>query len=119
MKPKKMVVKEAKDGQLEKAKRRIKKLEKEVQRLKSEVRTLEGFRDVASTYIDGRLDGVPVEKVIRGVQKKMTLKQTSPDVIKDVCPVCITLELKVMAYPGGKVKVCGKCKFRETVKDEN
>ena len=115
---KKLPVREAKDGHLEKAKRRIKRLEKENARLKSEVRTLEGFRDVASTYIDGKLDGVPVEKVIKSVQKKMTLKQTSPDVIKECCPECITAELKVLAYPGGKIKVCGNCKFRATVKDE-
>ena len=117
MKPKKSPVREAKDGELQKAKRRIKRLEKDVQRLKSEIKTLEGFREAASSYIDGKLDGVPVERVIKGIQKKQTLKQTKPDVIKECCPKCITAELKIVPYPGGEARVCGNCKHRETVKE--
>ena len=117
MKPKKLLVKEEKSGELQKLKRRIKKLEKENARLKSDIRTLEGFREETSRYIDGKLDGVPVERVIRGIEKKQTLKQVKePEVIKLACPKCISAELKEVAYPGGKLRLCPNCKYREAIK---
>ena len=75
MKPKKEPRKEAKDGAVEKLKRRIKRLEKENDKLKSEVRTLESYRVLTDTYLEGKLDGVPVERVIQGVKKKESLRK--------------------------------------------
>lgn len=118
MKPKKIPEKEAKSGELQKAKQRIRKLEKEVARLKSEKKTLESYKDLTNEYIGGKLDGVPVEKVIRGVQKQQRLSKINeePD-IREACPKCISSELKIVTYPGGKVKLCRKCQFREVIKE--
>jgi predicted nuclease with TOPRIM domain len=117
MKPKKSPIREAKDGEVQKLKRRIKRLEKENERLKSELRTLESFRSLTSDYIGDKLDGVPVEKVIRGVEKKHKLSKIKPDTIKEVCQKCLRGELKKVPYRGGVVEVCGECQHREVKKN--
>ena len=115
---KKLPVREAKDGEIQKLKRRIKRLEKENERLRSEIKTLEAFRDLTSDYIDGKLEGVPVEKVIRGVEKKQKLSNIKkPDVIKEICTKCLKGELKKVPYRSGVVIVCGECQHREIKKD--
>lgn len=119
MRNKKIPVKEAKDSEVQKLKNRIKRLEKENARLKSEIKTLEGFRDLTSDYIGGKLDNVPVEKVIRGIEKKQKLSKIQPDVIKEVCQKCLKGELKKVPFRNGVVIICGECQHRETKKDIN
>ena len=128
MKPKKEPRKEAKDGSTEKLKRRIKRLEKENDKLKSEVRTLEAYRELTDTYVGGKLDGVPVERVIQGVKKKSNLKRIKeykPEMI-DTCPDCRSRstisELIRVPFRNGVVKICGNCDYKITLKgidDEN
>lgn len=120
MKSKKIPNREAKDGLIQKLKRRIVRLEKENERLKSELKTLESFRELTSDYIDGKLDNVPVEKVIRGVEKKQKLSSIKkPDVIKEVCIKCLSGELKRIPYRAGVIIVCGSCEHREIKKIGN
>lgn len=119
MKPKKIPNKEAKDNEVQRLKRRVKRLEKENERLKSEIKTLESFRDLTSDYIEGKLDGVSVENVIRGVEKKQKLNSIKkPDDIKEVCAKCLRGEIKKIPYRGGVVVVCGNCEHREIKKGE-
>jgi hypothetical protein len=112
-----MPKREEKSGETQKLKRRIKYLEKKVDRLQKEVKTLESYQRLTNEYIGDKLDGVPVEQVIRGVQKKETLGKIKKEpVIKEACPKCISSKLKIVPYPGGEVKLCRKCDYRETVK---
>jgi predicted RNase H-like nuclease (RuvC/YqgF family) len=118
MKPKKLPQKEAKDSEVQRLKRRIKRLEKERDQLKSEIKTLESFRDLTIDYVDGKLEGVPVEKVIRGIDKKQKLdKIKKPDVIKEICTKCLKGELKRVPYRSGVIIICGNCEHRETKKE--
>lgn len=119
MKPKKTPVKAARDGEIQRLKRRIARLEKENQRLKSEIKTLEGFRDLTSEYIGGKLDNVPVEKVIKGIESKQKFDSIRPkDIIKEVCTKCLKGELKRVPYRAGVIVICGNCEHREIKKDE-
>lgn len=115
---KKLPIKEAKDGTIQKLKNRIRRLEKENERLRHEVNTLESFRELTTKHLDDKLDGIPIERVIKGVQKKHKLKDISDNKIKEVCPKCISSELKEVPYPGGKVRTCSNCDFRDTVKEK-
>lgn len=115
MKPKKIPNVEAKSGEVQKLKKRIKRLENENTRLKSEVRTLERFVRETSAYVDGKLDGIPVDQVIKGVEKNMKLSQINPEVIKEICPKCITIELKNLPYHTGRILVCNNCEYRKNV----
>lgn len=117
MKPKKIPNVEAKSGEVQRLKRRINKLEKENARLKSEIRTLEGFRDATSNYIDGKLDGVSVENVIKGIDKKLKLSKIESKDLKIACPKCITKELAEVPYRAGKILICRNCDYRETKKE--
>lgn len=117
LKPKKIPDREAKSGEVQRLKKRISKLEKENARLKSEIRTLEGFRDATSRYIEGKLDGVPVENVIKGIEKKSKLSKIESQDIRKACPKCITKELVEVPYRAGKILICRNCEYRETKKD--
>ena len=119
MKSKKIPNHEAKSGEVQKLRKRIKRLENENARLKSEVKTLERFVRETSDYVDGKLDGVPVREVIKGVEKKMKLKDIQKDELKEVCPKCLNIELKSVPYRAGRVLVCSNCEFRKTVKEDN
>jgi DNA-directed RNA polymerase subunit M/transcription elongation factor TFIIS len=113
------IVKESKSGEVQKLKRRIRYLEKKNERLISEIKTLEAYKELTNEYIGGELDGVPVERVIKGVQKKQKLKKVKEKEDKEVpCPKCHNKAVKVLPYRSGNIKVCGnaKCDYRETVK---
>ena len=116
MKNKRIYVKEAKDGQINKLRRRIHKLEKENDRLKSEISTLEQFRRITSTYIDNKLDGVSVENVIKGVDKKLKMSKIVED---NGCVKCGS-EVKTIPYLGGIIRLCSNihCSYKETIKNE-
>ena len=119
MRSKKIPNHEAKDGEIQKLKKRIKRLEKENTRLKSEVRTLEGFVKETKDYVDNKLDGVPVDSVIKGVNKKLKLKDIESNQIREACPMCITLELKSIPYRAGRILICGNCDYRKLINEES
>ena len=105
--------KEPKSGELSKLKQRLRKLELENDRLKKEIKTLEGFKTVTSEYINKELDGIPVEKVIRGLEKHSKLKDLKED-IKPACKKCLNTEVTLLGRPDGKrVVMCFKCKTNE------
>lgn len=120
------IVKEAKTGETDKLKSRIRRLEadnKELvvknRKLLSEIKTLEAYRQVTSEHIGDKLDGIPVEKVIRGIEKKQKAeKKTKEFKSKETCPLCHD-NIKEILFRAGKIKVCSnpKCKYRETVNE--
>lgn len=123
MKPKKVPVKEEKSGETRRLKDRIRRLEEEkselekkVKKLLSEIRSLESYKEVTKEYIDNNLDGVPVEEVIKRVNKKKRLRKKEKKVV-EVCPKCFSENYAVVPTPFGKVKACGNCKHRETIKN--
>lgn len=109
--------KDLKDERLNKLQRRVKRLEKENALLRSEIKTLEAYRDKTNTYIDGELDGVPVEDVIKSVDKKLTLKKVK-EKDKNKCTACGNMSLKVMPILNGELNLCGDCGYRKVIKDE-
>jgi predicted nuclease with TOPRIM domain len=118
VKPKKQPVKEAKDGTITKLKQRIRRLEKENERLRQEVKTLEAYKNITNKYIDDELDGIPVEKVIRSVEKHHNLNQIK-DEVNPACRNCLNPNPLKLGRPDGSVVIkCLKCGHQEVVKDE-
>lgn len=118
MKPKRMPVKEAKSGEAQKLKRRIKRLEEENKRLKGTIKTLEAYKNVTDNYIDGKLDGIPVEDVIKAVSKEKKLKDIKKKEVD--CPKCGNI-LHYIKGPMGKIEVCKNefCDHRKVVKSDD
>lgn len=102
--------KEEKDGEVSKLKRRIKRLEKENERLKSEIKTLEAYKELTNGYIDGKLDGIPVERVIKSVEKEQKLKKVITD-NKPKCPVCGAEGMKIIKTPHNETHLCQLCNY--------
>ncbi len=117
MSQKKLPRKEEKDGQIQRLKSRIRRLEKENDRLKQEVKTLEAYKNITNKYIDDELDGVPIEKVIRSVEKHHNLNEIVEEV-KPACPNCINPALSILGRPDGVLHMCGKCGYKKVVKGE-
>lgn len=109
-------MREPKDGQVAKLRRRIARLEKENDRLKSELATLEQFRKITSRYIDNKLDGVPVEDVIKGVEKSKKLHKIQEE-SEERCIKCGS-DLTRKVFPNIIVKWCNNnlCNHRESEK---
>jgi len=123
------IIKENKDGEVDKLRARIRRLETDNKRLTaknkkllSEIKTLEVYREVTTGHIGDKLNGIPVEKVVKSVEKKQKAKKESKEKegkSKEACPVCYG-PVKEIKFIAGKVKVCSnsKCKFRETVNEK-
>jgi archaellum component FlaC len=109
--------KDLKDERLNKLQRRVKRLEKENAILKSEIKTLEAYREKTNKYIDGELDGIPVEDVIKSIDKELQLNKVKEH-DKGKCTACGNMSLKVMPILNGELNLCGKCGFRKVIKHE-
>lgn len=121
------IVKQEKSAEVDRLKARIRKLEsdnKELttknKKLLSEIKTLEAYRQVTTEHIGNKLNGIPVEKVVKGVEKKQEAKRKAKEKeekLKGSCPLCHD-SIKEILFKAGKIKVCSnsKCKYRETVK---
>ena len=119
MKPKKVPQRRGlKDERLNKLQRRVARLEKENAQLKKDINTLESYRVITNEYIDGNLDGVPVEKVIKGIDNKTKLKKIK-EPVKLCCPKCLDPGLKVIGTLHGKLQLCGNCGYREVIRRED
>lgn len=118
-------MKESKSGEVEKLKARIRRLESDLKdvesrnkKLLSEIKTLEAYRKVTTEHIGNKLDGIPVERVVKQVKNEQRAKKRAKEsVVKSACPVCFAT-VKVIGFRAGQIHVCSnpKCKFRETKK---
>ena len=117
MSQKKLPRKEEKDGSVQRLKNRIRRLEKENERLKHEIKTLEAYRNITNKYIDEELDGIPVEKIIKSLEKHHNLEQIK-DEIKPVCPKCLNKDMMILGRPDGVLHKCS-CGYSKVVKNDD
>lgn len=108
------ILKEPKDGETSKLKRRIKRLEKENNRLKSELNSLEQAFKNTRRYIDDETKNVSVDRMIDAAKKGTKLS----DLKKELeCPKCGD-EINQIKSLAGTVEVClnQECDYREVKK---
>ena len=106
--------KEAKDGEVERLKRKIKRLEKDKRELISKLNTLEQVLKKNFEVLKGSVEDITVEELIEGAKKDKTVKQmkeTRKEVVNNSCPEC-NKELKIMPIRGGEIAICGNCTYR-------
>jgi len=109
-------VKEAKDGRIDKLKKRIKRLENENKRLKSELNSFEqAFKNTRKFLIDNT-DEITLEGLIDAAKKGSSLKQAQEDGEDKVCGQCLSTEYKELPTRFGFLKICNKCGHTETEK---
>ena len=96
---KKVPVKEAKSGEIQRLKSRIKKLEKEKSTLERKIRGLESYREETHRYIGSELENIPLEKVIENNKNKTKLKDVTN------CPKCGS-DINLIPSPSGTVELC-------------
>jgi len=79
------------------------------------VTTLEAYKHITNKYIDEELDGVPVEKVIRSLDKHLNLSEIK-DEVKPACPTCINPKLNVFQRQDGVMHMCSECGYTKIIK---
>jgi hypothetical protein len=100
------IVKQSKDGEVQKLKNRIKKLEKDKRILISKLNTAEKALEHSERFLKGSTEEFSVEELIDAANKSKTLKE-----VKDTkCPKCGGSELKVMVTLFGTLSTC-ECGF--------
>lgn len=118
MKPKKVIVKEAKDGNVQKLKNRIRRLEKENKKLKSDLGSYEQAFKKTTKFLKDNTDEISLEELIKAAKENKSLKEITPEEVRQ-CPKCAS-DLKKLKYPVGTVIVCenNKCDYRSMEKNE-
>lgn len=120
------IIKEAKDGETDKLKRRIRRLElekkdltKENNKLKSELGTLELAFDETKKFLKDTMKDYSVEEAIERAKKthKRKKEEKKRKAAKEVCPKCGNHEVKLIPSRAGTIIVCGKCEHREVKKN--
>jgi len=103
-------VKEPKNGEIAKLKKRIRLLEKQKKELISKLNTAEKVLERNLKFLKGSTEDVSVEDLIEAAKEDKTLKEVKED---KSCPNCkSTEEYKVMEIRGGKIGICSNCSFR-------
>jgi hypothetical protein len=115
-----MPVKESKDSEVQRLKKRIRKLEKEKAKLLSEVNTLEAYFKKTQKYIEGYVGGMPVERLIEAAKHNRNLKTIKEDKVKPLCKKCLDGTVKENKGPYGIMIMCQnpKCNYVELQKDK-
>ena len=113
---KKIPVKEAKDGLIQKKNRRIKRLEKELAEAKSKLRAYESaFYDVEK-FLRESTDEISVEDLIEAAKQDKSLKEVKND-NKKTCKNCLSTNIKTSNLPFGKLYLCEDCGETEVIKN--
>lgn len=100
--------KDYKDSEVNKLRKRINKLIKENNELKSQVNTLQEAFKRTGKYIDDKLDGVPIENIIKGVEKEKKMDK----IIKDsTCPDCGSVNMYNISGQYGDLTGCRECTY--------
>lgn len=105
-------LKEAKDSEIAKLKRRIRKLEKEKAILKSELSTYDSAFGQTVDFLKEFTDEFSLEEIIKLAKER---KESSKK--KTICDKCGSDEIKLIASIAGTVIICTKCKHRKLDKN--
>ena len=110
-------MKEAKDGQVQRLRNKIKRLEKENRKLKSELNSLEqAFRNTTD-FLRDHTQHININDLIEAAKKGHSLKTVQDEQeVNLVCPKCLSENYAVVSTPFGEVRSCGDCKHRETIR---
>ena len=107
---KKIPKNEAKDGQIQKLKKRIAKLEKENNKLKSELRTLETYLDKTREFMKDSTKEVALEDLIEKVNTGANFKEIE----NDSCPNCGD-DISKLPTGHGILHLCKSCGYRKVI----
>ena len=102
--------KEAKDGETEKLKKKIRRLESDKRKLKSELATLEAAFLKTTRYLKDSTDGISVEKIIADTKKDKTLEVIKVDLW---CSKCGNKSPRLFELPESTMILCDTCGNRE------
>ena len=104
-------------GEVRELKDKIKRLASDKKRLISEVSTLNAALDKTREFIDGKLDGVSVEKVIKAIKSEKKLKEINKEneELKDKCKSCNRPMTKLSSTLVRSIFFCETCKKRDIV----
>lgn len=105
------ILKEAKDGNEQKLKKRIKKLEKENKGLKSELNAYEQAFKKTTKFLRDNTDDISVEDLIQAAKSDTSLKKTKEN--KKECPKCFSKNVAIIESLAGTVISCPDCEHRE------
>jgi len=97
------IVKEAKSGEIQKLKNRIKRLEKDKRILISKLNTAEAALAGNNSFLKGSTEDFSVEDLIDAAKENKTLKEIKDD---KICPKCGAEDLKVMKTLFGVLESC-------------
>lgn len=115
------MVKEAKDGETQKLRNRVrrldqenKSLQKKVNKLLSENGTLQAALDETERLLKEHYNEVSLDEALRVAKKahqkkKLDKKRKSA---KELCPECGNHEVKLIPSRAGTIIVCSKCEYR-------
>lgn len=106
------IVKEAKDGQVQKLKNRIKNLEKKNRILVQKLNTAEKALEESATYLKDHTEDISVEELIKSAKEQKTLKEIEE---LRACPNCGSKAYISIPTLFGELKTCKICKHSETV----
>ena len=81
-------------GELRKLKDKIRRLESDKKRLISELQTLKVAFEKTKLFIDNKLDGVPIEEVIKSVKAKKKLSEITKEEL--TCKYCHSNKHKLL-----------------------
>lgn len=103
---KRMPKKEAKDGETQRLKRRIRRLEKENNKLKSELRSYDQAFKKMTKHIEHFTDDYSVEELIESARASKKPKKVE---VKETCHSCMSTNVFVGSLPFGRLISCQDC----------
>lgn len=108
---------QAKDGQIQKLRTRVKRLEKENSRLKSELNAYDQAWKKTLRYISDETKQISLDDLINAAKDDKSLKETKKEV-QPACKNCLSTNVQVTKIPGGRKSVfCEDCEHREVEKE--
>ena len=113
-KTKRLPVKEAKSGELNKLKAQIRRLKKENSHLKSELKTLERAFDEMRNFLKDTSKDLSLEALLKGADEGKSLKEIKTE-NEHECKKCSSVDVYIGDIPNGKILICRVCKTTERV----
>ena len=114
MKPKKMPMKEAKTGNEQKLRNRIRYLERKVKALEKEKRAFESAFKHTKSFLRDHTEEISLEKLIEAAKKGQSLKDAKDDSKLKSCEKCGGCDLRHI----GKLILCMSCNGSAKYEDD-